>query len=165
MYATEVGNPAERTSAQSGPSSGADFEYLTFVTTDIVGSADLHRRHPDAMAAVIEAHDALLHGAIRAEGGDPFKHTGDGVIATFPSPLAAVRALVAAQRAMRAAEWGAPGRPLLRAGVHFGPARARGGDWFGPAMSTVHRLEGAANPDQILVSEAAVTGMDGTPAE
>ncbi|MEL7097527.1 MAG: adenylate/guanylate cyclase domain-containing protein [Pseudomonadota bacterium] len=156
MHATHVGTQPGHVPEDAAQAGGAEFQHLTFVTTDIVGSAELHRRHPVAMVDAMEQHDVLLHGAIRAEGGDPFKHTGDGVIATFDDPLAAVRALVTAQREMRAATWGAPGRPKLRAGVHYGPARARSGDWFGPAMSTVHRLEGAAHADQILISEATV---------
>ncbi|MEM8578776.1 MAG: AAA family ATPase, partial [Pseudomonadota bacterium] len=139
----------------------AEFEHLTFVTTDIVGSAELNRRHPVEMSRTLEAHDRILHGAIRAEGGDPFKHTGDGVIATFDGPLAAVRALIAAQRQMRAASWGATGRPQLRSAIHHGAARARAGDYFGPALSAVHRLEGAAHADQILISDTARVLIDG----
>ncbi|MBT3369115.1 MAG: adenylate/guanylate cyclase domain-containing protein [Rhodospirillaceae bacterium] len=132
------------------------FQELTFLTTDIVGSAELHRRYPGDMMAAMDLHDEIVHGAIRRAGGDPFKHTGDGVLAAFEHAEDAVRAIVEAQLAMREASWGATGRLRLRTGIHFGPARPRGGDYFGPALSAVNRLEGAANADQILVSEATV---------
>ncbi len=141
------------------------FQELAFLTTDIVGSAELHRRFPSDMIAAMDLHDEILHGAIRRANGNPFKHTGDGVLAAFERSEDAVRAIVEAQLAMRTATWGATGRLRLRVGIHFGTARPRGGDYFGPAMSAVHRLEGAANADQILVSEAAVRQIGSWPDE
>ncbi len=144
------------TDAQSEGVPDAGFADLTFLTTDIVGSSELHRRHAGEMLTAMDVHDDILHGAIRKHGGDPFKHTGDGVLAVFDSPVDAVRAVVEAQQALRQAAWGETGRLRLRCGVHTGAARPRGGDYFGPALSAVHRLEGAANADQILISDASV---------
>ena len=52
------------------------------------------------MRAALVAHDDVLLKAIRAHGGRPFKHTGDGVCPAFASPRLAVDAAVAAQRAL-----------------------------------------------------------------
>jgi predicted ATPase/class 3 adenylate cyclase len=140
--------------------SSADSQECTILTTDIVGSTALLRRYPNDMMSAMDLHDQILHAAIRRRSGDPFRHTGDGVLAIFQQPLDAVLAAIDAQREMRAADWGAPGRLQLRFGIHTGLTRARAGnDFFGPALPTATRLQGAANADQILLSGVTVERM------
>ena len=125
----------------------------TILTTDVVGSTALLRRYPNDMLAAMDLHDQILHAAIRRRSGDPFRHTGDGVLAIFERPLDAVLAAIDAQREMRAAAWGPTGRLQIRYGIHTGLTRARpGGDFFGPSLPTASRLQSAANADQILLS-------------
>jgi len=45
--------------------------------------------------------------------------------------------------------------PQLRAGVAFGPAVSRAGDWFGSPVNTASRVTSVARPGSVLVSEAA----------
>jgi class 3 adenylate cyclase len=129
---------------------------FAFLSTDIVGSSVLHRRHPNDTFVAMDLHDRLLHSAIRRFGGNPFKHTGDGVIAVFDNAADAAHAAIAAQHDMRAAQWSGTGRLQVRCGVHVGVARARGNDFFGLPLSMLSRLEGAACSDQILISDIAV---------
>lgn len=128
----------------------------TFLTTDVQGSTALHRRFPGDILKAMDLHDEILHGAIRRHAGDPFRHTGDGLIALFDHPADAVRAVASALIDMRGADWGVVGQLRIRSGIHTGLSRPRGADYFGPAMSVVNRLEGAASVDQILLSQAAV---------
>ena len=42
----------------------------------------------------------------------------------------------------------------MRAGIVFGPATARGGDWYGATVNLASRVTGLAKPGQILATEA-----------
>jgi predicted ATPase/class 3 adenylate cyclase len=140
---------------QSSASSAGSRE-STILTTDVVGSTALLRRYPNDIMGAMDLHDQILHAAIRRRSGDPFRHTGDGVLAIFERPLDAVLAAIDAQREMRGAAWGPPGRLQMRFGIHTGLTRARGRDFFRPALPTATRLQGAANADQILLSDVTV---------
>jgi len=136
------------------PSDGRE---RTILTTDIVGSTALLRRYPNDMLAAMDLHDRILYATIRRHGGDPFRSTGDGVLAIFNHPLEAVMAAVDAQREMRNVQWGPTGRLQVRYGIHTGLTRSRGDkDYFGPALPTATRLQSAAHADQILLSDVTV---------
>src|ERR1700731_53697 len=129
----------------------------TILTTDIVGSTGLLRRFPNDMMGAMDLHDQILHTSIRRHSGDPFRSTGDGVLAAFDRPVDAVMAAIEAQREMRRVAWGPTGRLQVRFGIDTGPTRARGAnDYFGPALPTATRLQSAANADQILLSDVTV---------
>ena len=73
-------------------------ETVTILFTDMVGSTALASRlDPDAADAVRQAHFALLRQAIADHGGVEVKNLGDGVMATFTTPSAAVACAVAMQ--------------------------------------------------------------------
>ena len=83
----------------------------TFLMTDIAGSTRLWEEQRDAMVLALAAHDALLRAAVEEAGGTVFKTTGDGLLAAFERPGAAVRA--AARRAARPRRT-TPGPPRRR---------------------------------------------------
>jgi predicted ATPase/class 3 adenylate cyclase len=142
------------TTATAPPASSAGSRESTILTTDVVGSTALLRRYPNDMLGAMDLHDQILYAAIRRHSGNPFRHTGDGVLAIFERPLDAVLAAIDAQRQMRDAAWGPTGRLPMRCGIHTGLTRARrGGDYFGPSLPTATRLQSAANADQILLSD------------
>jgi predicted ATPase/class 3 adenylate cyclase len=136
--------------------SSAGSRETTILTTDVVGSTALLRRYPNDMLAAMDLHDQILYAAIRRRSGNPFRNTGDGVLANFDRPLDAVLAAIEAQREMRGTDWGPTGRLQIRFGIHTGLTRARGTDFFGPALPTATRLQSAANADQILLSDVTV---------
>src|SRR5258708_5156012 len=129
----------------------------TILTTDIVGSTVLLRRFPNDMMGAMDLHDQILYTSIRRHSGDPFRSTGDGVLAAFDRPADAVMAAIEAQREMRRVAWGPTGRLQVRFGIDTGLTRARGEhDYFGPALPPATRLQSAANADQILLSDVTV---------
>ncbi len=71
---------------------------VTFLFTDIEGSTRRWEADADAMRGALAAHDEVLRTAIETHRGVVVKHTGDGVVAAFASPTAAVDAAIAAQR-------------------------------------------------------------------
>jgi len=139
--------------APSATASSAGSREFTILTTDIVSSTALLRRYPNDMMGAMDLHDQVLHANIRRHSGNPFRSTGDGVLAIFERPLDAVLAAIETHREMRRMVWGPTGRLAFRCGIHTGLTRARGGnDFFGPSLPTATRLQGAANADQILLS-------------
>ncbi len=129
---------------------------VTFLFTDIEGSARLWDYHPDAMRKSLARHDEILLGAIRANRGRIFKRLGDGVCAEFEPASDAVTAALTAQRKIRNEPW--PDRCELRVRVALlsGLAERREGDYFGPALNRIARLLDAAHGGQILVSSTTV---------
>ena len=86
---------------------------------------------------------------------DSGERLGDGVMAVFEDPAAAVQA--GREAAGAAGELHPPG---LRAGVHLGRPRKLGGDYFGVDVNVAARVASAAGPGQVLVSQAARDRLD-----
>jgi adenylate cyclase len=78
------------------------------------------------------------------------KQIGDAVMFVSPDAAAAVgTCLELLERAEAADDF-----PPLRAGVAYGPAVNRWGDWFGSTVNVASRLTARARPGAVLVSEA-----------
>ena len=138
----------------------------TFLLTDIEGSTRLWEEHPQAMGPALASHDRLLRAAIAQAGGSIVKTTGDGVLAVFEDPVAAVGAALIAQRLLRDEAWGPTGPLRVRMAVHAGAAETREGDFFGPALNRDARILAIGHGGQILLSAvAAVLTRERLPAD
>jgi predicted ATPase/class 3 adenylate cyclase len=126
-----------------------------FVMSDVVGSTALWETHGEAMRTALETHDRLLHGAIESAGGRVFKHTGDGMIAVFDDADDAVAGALGAVNALTEGDWGDTGALEVRVSVHAGTASERDGDFFGPPVNKVARINGIGHGGQVLVSDVA----------
>ena len=158
LFAREVLRPGGRISVHS----------LTIVFTDLKGSTQLYRDIGDAPAfSQVLTHFDLLKHAIDTEGGAIVKTMGDAVMAVFPRPAPAVRALFVAQRQLALAQsvvpWsGPPGSaalasPLsLKAAVHHGPCISINQndrlDYFGTTVNVAARLCGISTGADVLLS-------------
>ena len=137
---------------------------LTFLFTDIEGSARLWEKHPGAMKSALAQHDAILRAAVESHQGRVIKSTGDGVHACFNTALDAIHAALRAQQQLQV--------PLddlkipVRMSIHTGEAEMRAGDYYGQALNRAARLMSAAYGGQILVSNAtAELARDRLPAD
>jgi len=83
-----------------------------------------------------------------------------GDAAMFVSPDADALVAVVDRLVRRIAAEG-PAFPAVRAGIAFGPATARGGDWFGATVNVASRVAGQAKPGQILATEAVQAHTSG----
>ena len=129
----------------------------TFLFTDLEGSTSQWMQDETLMAAALRDHDATLRAAVEEHHGKLLKHTGDGILAVFDDPLAAVNAASAAQRALRA-----DGRVRARMGLHLGPAEERDGDYFGPTLNRAARIMAAAHGNQVLASVSVASAVTGS---
>ncbi len=106
---------------------GAETKKVTFLLTDIVGSTALTSKLGNSAAQrVVRAHNAAARGAAKNFRGSEIKHTGDGMLLTFPDAAAACRAAMEIQQEGTAYARENPDAPLImRLGVHFGESLGR----------------------------------------
>jgi class 3 adenylate cyclase len=122
---------------------------------DIRGYTALSSQDEDAAMKVIEVFQTLSREQVGAHGGRVVKFIGDAVMTVFDSTDAALRAAIGLRTAFAEAEIVRAHRVDLRVGVHLGEVvEAEDGDVYGDGVNTASRVEGAAEPGQVAVSEA-----------
>jgi len=134
--------------------------FVTFLFTDIQGSTKLWERFPDTMVGNLARHDAIMREAIGAHRGYVFKTIGDAFCAAFPTPTDGLNAALDAQRALGAAEWGDTGLIRVRMALNSGEPEFRDNDYFGPPVNRVARLLATGHGGQVLLSNAAESGLE-----
>jgi adenylate cyclase len=136
---------------------------FTFVFTDIVGSTAMTQRLGNAGAQkAVRAHNTAVRGAIQAHRGREVKHTGDGIMAVFPDPVAAVQASIRAQREIAAHNAANPNiEVVIRVGVNVGEAVEEDNDFFGAAVQMTARICDKASKGNIWVSQAVKDACKG----
>lgn len=149
---------------------------LTVVFTDLKGSTQLYRAIGDAPAfSRVLTHFELVKAAIEAERGAIVKTMGDAVMAVFPRPAPAIRAMCAAQHHLAlvqsASPWGtslgvkAPPEPLtLKVGIHHGPCivitQNDRLDYFGTTVNTAARLCNLSTGSDLVLSNAVASDLE-----
>ena len=140
------------------PGGGADRDpgVRTILFTDVVNSTTLTQSLGDEAAlAILGVHDVVVRDALAASGGREIKHTGDGIMASFVSPAAAVRCAIRIQRELNKHAQANPKRSLkVRVGAAVGEPVEQHNDLFGSTVQLAARLCAHAKPEQILVSNA-----------
>ena len=122
--------------------------------TDVVGSTELAQRLGDDVAfELISTHDAIVRAAVSEHNGRVIKHTGDGIMAVFVSPVQMVKSACTIQTVVASLE-PAPGRPAfqVRIGGAAGEPIERDNDFFGTTVNLAARLCAASEPGKVLVS-------------
>jgi predicted ATPase/class 3 adenylate cyclase len=139
-----------RTRSDTEPSSGT----LTFLFSDIEGSSRLERDVGMVRYAELRArHQALLRAAFAAEDGLEQGTEGDSFFVVFRSAAGALRAAIAAQRALAAEPWPPDGRIRCRIGIHTGEAVLVGGDYVGIDINRAARIAATGHGGQIVLSD------------
>jgi len=137
----------ERAPARDNPGMGG--RGLTSVLiTDIAGSTERAAALGDRRwRAVLEQHDAIGRATAAAHGGSWLKSTGDGMVANFPGPAAAIRCgleFIEMTREQLEVD--------VRAGVHVGECELREDDVAGIAVHVAVRVSGIAGGGELLIS-------------
>jgi class 3 adenylate cyclase len=130
----------------------------TVLFTDIVGSTEQVSRIGDRRwSRLLDVHDRTAKELVERSGGRLVKSTGDGILATFDGPGAAIRSATALRD--RLEELGVE----IRAGLHTGEVQPRGADVGGIAVHVAARVMAAAGDGEVLVSRTVrdlVAGSD-----
>jgi class 3 adenylate cyclase len=128
---------------------------VTFLFTDIEGSTRLWQEQPEEMQAVLTRHDRILRAVFDENDGLVVKTTGDGFHVVFALAPDAIRASLAAQRALIAEPWDVKlGVLRVRMALHSGVAELREGDYYGSSVNLAARLTPIAHGNQILLSQS-----------
>jgi predicted ATPase/class 3 adenylate cyclase len=133
---------------------------VTLLFSDIEGSTRLLHELGDAYGEVLSDHHRLLRAVWLGHGGVEVGTEGDAFFVAFADPEQAVRAAVAAQRALAAHEWRDGFEVRVRMGVHTGSPRVRGQDYWGIDVHYAARLCAAAHGGQVLLSESTASLVD-----
>lgn len=119
----------------------------TVLFTDLVASTEMAARLGDSRwRDILEDHDRTLQREVDRLGGRLVKNTGDGMLAIFEDPAAAVRCGIEACDAVRALGVEA------RAAAHSGLVELRGDDISGIAVHIAARVLAEAGPSEVLVT-------------
>ncbi len=136
---------------------------FTFLFTDIVGSTAMTQQLGNAGAQkAVRAHNDAVRGAIQKFNGREVKHTGDGIMATFPDGPSAVAASIQMLQAIASHNKATPDIPVeIRIGVNTGEAVEEENDFFGQAVQMTARICDKAADGHAWVSEVVVQSCQG----
>jgi class 3 adenylate cyclase len=142
----------------TGLRGGSDTERLltTIVFTDIVSStARAALLGDDRWRDLLDNHDTIVRHELQRFSGREVNTAGDGFVATFSSPSAAIACADAIVDAVRVLGI------EVRVGIHAGEVEVRGTDVAGMAVHIGARVAALAGPGEVLVSSTVrdiVTG-------
>jgi class 3 adenylate cyclase/CHAT domain-containing protein/tetratricopeptide (TPR) repeat protein len=128
----------------------------TILFTDICGYTEFTEKRGDLSSRVmLQKHNDIVLPMVAKYDGSVVKTIGDAVMATFPSPLAAVKAASDIQRGLlqHNINAGTGDKIHVKIGINTGAALMDGGDVFGDAVNVAARIQSKAGEDQILVSK------------
>jgi class 3 adenylate cyclase len=135
----------------NGSPAPATSQPVTILFTDITSSTALTQQLGDAKAQeLVRAHNAIVRDALNKHSGYEIKHTGDGIMASFVSPSAALDCAIAVQQAVVAAGDTQLG---VHIGINAGEPVAEDNDLFGTSVQLARRICDKASDSEILVSD------------
>jgi len=134
------------------------------LAADAVGYTRLMGADETSTMAALEVRRAAFHARTTAETGRIVDTAGDSVLAVFESAAGAVRAALAIQDDIAAAN-GAMAedkRMSFRIGVHLGDVMENAdGTIYGDGVNVAARLESLAEPGGIVISDLAHSAVRG----
>ena len=128
---------------------------VTFLFTDVEGSTRLWEQQPDAMAAAIARHDAILRRAIESCGGQVFRTAGDAFCAAFDTAAPAIAAAAHAQQALYAETWPVDQPLRVRMALHSTEAEPQDDGYGGGGLNRMGRLLAVCHGGQTLLTQAS----------
>lgn len=142
---------------QSGGLSGAREVAVCFA--DLVGFTRVGEEvAPDELGAIAEHLETMAASTVTSPVR-LVKTIGDAVMLVSPDVDALVDAALRLVDLADAEE--ASGFPQLRAGIAFGPALPRAGDWYGRPVNLASRLTSIARPGSVLCAQDAKAAAGG----
>jgi len=127
--------------------------FVTILFTDMQGSTAITQRLGDQKAQeLLRQHNEIIREALKAHDGSEIKHTGDGIMATFPAASQALACAIAIQRVFEERNAASDEPVRVRVGLNAGEPVAEERDIFGTAVQLAARVCARAEPGQIVVA-------------
>ena len=147
LFSQEVVRPGEEISVGS----------LTILFTDLRDSTRLYQDIGDAPAfGKVLDHFQVLRKVVAEENGAVVKNIGDAIMAVFPRPVNALRAILKGQEEIARSQ-GESRLLYVKAGMHVGPCLAVNLndrlDYFGTTVNLAARLERFSNGADVILSD------------
>jgi adenylate cyclase len=146
--------------AADGAANPAAPREVAIVFTDLVGFSEWAVGAGDAESLeLLRQVGVVTQATVESRGGRVVKRLGDGTMAVFSDPAAALagaRESFGAVNRIRVDGYS----PRLRGGLHFGEPRKIGGDYLGVDVTVAARLCDAAAPGEILLSDTVADHID-----
>lgn len=128
-----------------------DSQAQTFLFADLAGFTALTEAHGDQEAAELAAEFSEgLREVLPDHGAEEVKTIGDAMMVRVDDPALAIRLGLRIVEELGTR----PQFPIVRVGMHTGPAVERGGDWFGSTVNVAARIAAAAGGNDVLLSQA-----------
>jgi class 3 adenylate cyclase len=129
---------------------------LTLVFTDLVGFSSWSLSvGDDATLKLLRKVAQAVEPPMLQAGGQVVKRMGDGIMAVFPDPVAAIAAVVVARAALK--DVAVEGyTPEMRVGIHTGRPQRIGSDWLGVDVNVAARVMENAGRGGVLVTDATL---------
>jgi adenylate cyclase len=135
---------------ESGQLPGAENVAVAFA--DLVGFTKLGEHLPPEEIGGVAGELADMAADIAKAPVRLVKTIGDAAMLVAPEPEPLIAAMI---ELVKRADEAREGFPQLRAGVAYGPALGRGGDWYGQPVNVASRVTGVARPGSVLATEEA----------
>ena len=137
------------------------------LAADIAGYARLTGEDPEATVRELKARQALVLPAVAAHGGRIVDTAGDGLLAEFPSAVAAVECALCVQALMAERNGALPEarRMRFRIGINLGEVIHDESRIYGEGLHIAARLEQLAEPGGLCVSASVHDAVDGRLAQ
>lgn len=135
----------------------SDRSFFAIVSVDLHGYSRLTEQDElGTHRALMACRHDLLEPAVRDHQGVIVKSTGDGALIRFPNAPAAVEAMIRFQRELASSEATFPEsrRLVFRVGIHLAATIHEDGDVYGHGVNLAVRLQEAAEPGSIFMSDA-----------
>lgn len=141
---------AQATSRQGRDDSCVADEH-TFLFADLAGFTALTEVHGDEQAADLAGDFCFAVRELLPDfDAEEVKSIGDALMIRCPNPANAVRLGLEIVNGVGERH----GFPIIRVGMHTGPAVEREGDWFGATINLAARVSSAASGGEVLATEA-----------
>jgi class 3 adenylate cyclase len=125
---------------------------VTLVFTDLVGFSTWSLQAGDeATLTLLRQVARAVESPLLDAGGHIVKRMGDGIMAVFRNPTVAVKAVFAAQAAVKSVEVKGYA-PRMRVGIHTGRPQRLGADWLGVDVNIAARVMERATKGGIMIS-------------
>jgi adenylate cyclase len=126
----------------------------TFLFADLSGFTALTEAHGDEQAAdLVGGFCGAVRRLLAAHQAQEVKTIGDALMLRSADPAAAIRLGLCIVQDVGAQH----GFPLVRVGMHTGPAVEREGDWFGATVNLAARVSAAAAGGDALLTATTRT--------